>query len=83
MSTPFLLGYARALVHHLLTEESIEVAEGRVDEVVAFVADFMLEHGQNQSAIALTGRALMACPDVEELYLDDAGLKDAVDSLAH
>lgn len=82
MSTSFLQGYARALIDELLARELIEIVDGGTDEVVRFVARFMAEHGTNQSAIALTGRALLESPHVEELYADDEALKDAVDALA-
>ena len=81
MTVSFLQGYARVLVHELIQRELLEVVPGRHEAVVVFVAEYMAEHGQNRSAISLTGQALLACPDVDELYADDEALKDAVDAL--
>lgn len=82
MSTPFLQGYARGLIRELVARELLEVADHRIEAVVDFVAAFLAEHGHHRSLIDLTGRALLACPDVDELYADDEALKDAVDALA-
>jgi len=81
MTISFLQGYARALVGELVRRELLEVVEGREEAVILFVAEYLTTHGQNRSAISLTGRALVACPDVDELYADDEALKDAVDAL--
>jgi hypothetical protein len=81
MSTPFLTAYATALVLALLERELLEVAEGRAEAVVRFLAEDLHVRGRGGSLISSTSRALLACPDVLELYADDEELKALVESL--
>lgn len=81
MSTSFLLGYAHALVSALLTHGLIEIPAGREGVVVEYLAEYLHVRARGGSLISSTGRALLQCPDVEELYADDAELKDVVDAL--
>lgn len=83
MSTPFLTGYSNALVVCLLREGLVEVRPGSEGQVVAFVATYLHEKARGGSIISSTSAALLACPDVEELYADDDQLKDVVDGLAY
>lgn len=81
MSTPFLLGYAAALVEALLHDGSIEIEPGQESAVVAFVARDLEVRGKGGSLISCTSRALLACPQVVELYVDDQELKEVVEHL--
>ena len=83
MSTPFLLTYASALVSSLLEKGLIELRAGHEPRVVEFLAEYLHVRARGGSLISSTGRALEICPDVEELYADDAELKEVVDSLAN
>ena len=82
MSTRFLLGFSNALVHELVAHGHIELTGAdRQPAVVEFVAAYLHEHGKGFSLISTTSKALIACPDVVELYADDDAIKDLVDDL--
>lgn len=81
MSTPFLTAYAIALVRALLEQDLVEITDGRAEAVVRFLAEDLHLRGRGGSLISSTSRALLACPDVVELYADDEELKALVESL--
>ncbi len=81
MSTPFLLGFAEALVARLLKEREIEVRPGSGEAVAAFLARGLAEASEGKSLISLTSQVLLQCDDVEELWADDERLKEIVQDL--
>jgi len=81
MSSSFLIGFAQAVVDQLRMRGWAELCEGRAADVVAFVARRLGEAREGSSLISSLERALLACPDVEELYADLDQLKDLVDDL--
>jgi hypothetical protein len=83
VSTPFLYGYASALVARLIDLGRMDIAPGRAEAVVLYLADYLHERGRGGSLISQTGIALLACDDVDELYADDDELKDLVETLVY
>ena len=83
MSTPFLLGFAAALVEALLEQELLEVHEGREREVVRYVAEWLGTKARGGSLVSSTARALVECPDVDEIYADNDQLKALMETLRY
>lgn len=81
MSTPFLMGFAEALVARLLEERELEVKPGKGEAVAAFLARGLAESREGESLISLTSRVLVKCDDVEELWADNDRLKEIVQDL--
>jgi hypothetical protein len=81
MSTPFLLGFAQALVHVLVARSWIEVSPGSGEAVVRYLAEWLETQGKGRSLVSTTMKGLFSCPDVIEVYLDDDVLKDVIDHL--
>ncbi len=82
MSTPFLVGFAEAVVSLLLDAGLVEIHSGARSRVVVFVADWLSTEARGGSLLTHLERALLACPDVDELYADVDDLKRLVDGLA-
>ena len=81
MSTPFLAGFAEAVVTRLVAERRIEVAPGGTDRVVGFVAEWLDTRARGGSVLSSLEAALLACADVTEVYADLDDLKAVVDDL--
>jgi hypothetical protein len=81
MSTPFLEGFAHALVDALERDGLLEVRPGRSGAVAAHLAATLGASDQPRSLVSLTARALLDCPDVDELYADDEALKRTMEDL--
>ncbi|MEQ1505330.1 MAG: hypothetical protein ABMB14_24070 [Myxococcota bacterium] len=79
--TPFLAGFAEAVVRRLVAEGSLEVSAGGEDQVVWFVANWLGTNGPGNSLLSTLEAALLACPEVDELYADLDRLKAVVDDL--
>lgn len=82
MTTPFLVGFAEAVVSLLEERRLVEIREGGRSRVVVFVADWLSTEARGGSLLSHLERALIACPDVDELYADVDDLKRVVDGLA-
>ena len=81
MSTPFLVGFTRAIVARILAERLLDVTWGGEERVVQFVAGELATVPHGGSLISSLARALIRCPDVQELYADDTQLKGLVQDL--
>lgn len=81
MSTTFLTGFSRAIVARLVDEACLEIAAGREEQVIAFLAAWLHREAQGGSLITGLVAGLTACPDVRELYADDDELKALVEDL--
>jgi hypothetical protein len=81
LSTPFLLGFTRAIFRELLSEQLIEVQVGSEDLVIAYVADFLRDVPEGNSLISSLARGFIMCPYVDELYADNDQLKLMVQGL--
>jgi len=82
MTTPFLVGFAEAVVSLLVESRLVEIRPDGRSRVVVFVADWLATEARGGSLLSHLERALLACPDVEELYADVDDLKRVVDGLA-
>lgn len=77
MSSPFLHTFVESVVVALVDREEL-VLVGERQVVVAFVAERLGTAGEGRSLISTLGAALVACPEVDELYADDDRLKELV-----
>lgn len=80
MTTDFLMGFSRSLVAQLVAEEQLEVST-HVDSVVVYLASRLGSLGEGKSLLSSVERALLDCPDVDEIYFDLDGLKEIVEGL--
>ncbi|MFM2160503.1 MAG: hypothetical protein RLZZ383_15 [Pseudomonadota bacterium] len=74
--------FAEHLIAHLLREGLIEVLPGRAANVVAAVSDHLSSLAQQATLGPEVSRALLASPDVVELWADDDDLREAFSALA-
>lgn len=81
MSTPFLVGFSRALLVDLLGRELIEVTPGREDRVILYVAEYLASAPHGASLVSSLSKAYLSCPEVVDLFADDAELKAAIEDL--
>jgi hypothetical protein len=81
MSTPFLAGFAEAVVRRLAADGAIELAPDGEDRVVWFVANWLDTRARGGSLLSNLEAALLACPEVRELYVGLDDLKEVVDAL--
>lgn len=81
MSTPFLVGFAQAVVTALLEEKLLDVEPGGEVRVVLYVANHLGAVGQGSSLLSALEKALLTCPEVRELYADLDSLKVVVEGL--
>jgi hypothetical protein len=83
MTTPFLAGFAEAVIDRLLEERLLELASTHDarDRTVLFVANWLGTRAQGASLISSLEAGLLACPEVLELYADLERLKAVVDDL--
>ena len=81
MSTPFLMGFADALITRLVAAGLLEVAAGQQPRVVLYVANYLGTTARGGSLLSSVEAALLACPEVDELFADLEQLKDIVEDL--
>ena len=74
-------GFSVALVTQLVQTGRIEIAQGSLEQVTYFVANYLRKEGSGQSLISTTVQALLVCPEVEELFIDDAEMKELITDL--
>jgi hypothetical protein len=79
--TPFLTRFSERLVVRLVAEGAVEIAELDRDRVVLFVANWLGTRARGGSLLSNVEAALLACPEVGELYADLDRLKAVVDDL--
>ncbi|MEQ1565927.1 MAG: hypothetical protein ABMA64_09845 [Myxococcota bacterium] len=82
MSTPFLAAFADTVVVRLVADRQLELAPGGEARAVLFVANWLGTHARGGSLLSSLEAALLACPEVVELYADVDRLKALVDDLA-
>ncbi len=74
-------GFAAAVVRQLLATGRMEVSPGARAQVVLFVANYLRKEGAGRSLVSATIQALLLCSEVEEVYADDAELKELITDL--
>ena len=79
--TPFLMNFASAVIFHLQQQGLLELC-GNETRAVTFVANYLGTIARGGSLISSLTAALIACPEVEELYADDEQLKQILQDLA-
>ena len=79
--TPFLVTFASRLLAALTADGLVEVVPGGENRVVRFVANWLGTRGPGVSLLSSVEAALLACPEVSELFTDLDGLKAVVDDL--
>jgi len=80
VSTPFLAAYAHAIVQSLVASDLL-LLSGDPHQVAAYVAADLARDSPARSVVASTAAALIACPDVEELFADDDDIKAIMDDM--
>ncbi len=78
----FLRAFADRVIVGLLAEDLVEIEAGTEAEVVDFVTAALVAAKPGASVISSTAAALIACPQVIDLFADDVALKAVVDGLA-
>jgi hypothetical protein len=81
MSTPFLVGFAEALVARLLANAQLEIQPGTRVGVTLYLADRLAVAPSGTSLLSTVEESLLSCPDVVELYVDREALKEEVEAL--
>lgn len=83
MTTPFLAGFAEAIVDRLLEAHLLELvpSQDARDRTILFVANWLGTRNQGASLISSLEAGLLACAEVVELYADLERLKAIVDDL--
>jgi hypothetical protein len=66
----------------LLAEGHIEILPGSDERVVAFTAASLHVRSTGGQLIDTLAKALLACPDVDELYIDDEDLRTVITELS-
>ncbi len=77
MASPFLVAFTESVVLTLVQRGQLVLCGEQV-VVVRYVAERLGEAGQGRSLITTLAAALVACPQVEELFASDEVLKDLV-----
>ncbi|MBN2801083.1 MAG: hypothetical protein JXX28_18235 [Deltaproteobacteria bacterium] len=83
MSSDFLTGFTRLLIARLLSAGLVEIREGSEGAIAGFVGAALARGGEYGSLVSGVTRALIACPEVEELYATDEELKELINDLAY
>ena len=74
--------FAEHLIDHLVREGLIEIAPGKNAEVAEALATHLAGQTHQTSLGPEVSRALLAAPDVVELWADDEALREAFSALA-
>jgi len=80
MSTPFLRRFSTTVVTRMRAEGLLVVGPAGEAPVIAYVAN-ALGSERHVSLVSTVSRALIACPDVEEVYGDDGDIKAIIDDM--
>lgn len=81
MSTPFLATFSERVVLKLVEDQLVEIAHADVDRTILFVANWLGTRDAGASLLSSLLGALLACPEVQEVFVDIEGLKGIVDAL--
>ena len=70
MSTPFLMGFTQTLIPRLIDEGLVAVAPSNVERVEVYLANYLGQVARGGSLLSSVDAALLACPEVEEVFFD-------------
>lgn len=80
MSTPFLEAFTAALVPRLVEAGLLEL-DGPQESVARFLATELGKDRPGRSLISTLSQALLACPDVVDVYGEDDELKQIIEGM--
>lgn len=81
MATPFLTSFTEVVLGHLIADGQLEVEPGGVPAVVTFVAGRLGTARQGDSLVSTFVAAVLASPEVVELYADNDTIKQLITDL--
>jgi hypothetical protein len=81
MPSDLVVAFTRAMLARLVQEELLEIRPGRELAVVDFVSEELGTPGPGRQLLSTLSRALVQCPDVEELFADQDDLVRLVSEL--
>lgn len=81
MASPFLVRFTEVVLGRLVTDGQLEIASGRHDAVVVFVAARLGAARQGDSLVSTFVAAVLASPDVDELFADNDTIKQLITDL--
>jgi len=81
LATPFLLQFTEVVLGRLVASGELEVESGKDTDVVRFVADRLGSARQGDSLVSSMVAAVLASPDVVELYADNDRIKQLITDL--
>jgi hypothetical protein len=82
VSTPFLAAFAERVVSRLIEDQLVKLdGAGAEDRATLFVANWLGSRQPGSSLLSSLEAALLACPEVADVYVDIEGLKALVDDL--
>lgn len=82
MASALVKVFCEAVVYRLMQEDAAELRAGRERAVVDFVAEEVGRPAPGKQLVSSLSGALMRCPDVLEIYLDDEELIELVADLS-
>ena len=74
----FLLGFSVRVVQQLVERDLLEVRPGGDRAVVQFVSKHLMSSKPGHSLVSRLVQGLVTCPEVIELYADDAIIKELI-----
>lgn len=81
MSTPFLMGFTQSLLPRLVADGLVAIAPSDVETVQLYLANYLATVARGGSLLSSVDAALLACPEVEEVFFDLDALKEVVEDL--
>ena len=81
MASPFLLRFTEVVVGRLVADGQIELEPGGDPQVALFVAERLGAARQGDSLVSTFVAALIAAPDVIELYADNDTIQQLITDL--
>ena len=77
----YLTHFSLAIIERLIARKQIEIEAGCDKLVATYVAQNLAALGAGTQLISSLTQAIIACPDVIELYADDATIKETITEL--
>lgn len=81
MATPFLVGFSQRVIVRLLDERLVDLVPGGETRAMLYVANALAAAGEGRQLLSSLEKALLECPEVNELFADRDALKVIVEGL--